>query len=143
MTCKTILAVSSKGGHYRQMIALSAAYEGHNVRYVSTDPSLTEFSVSECSRTQWWRALTNVVQLVVIMRRVRPDVVVSTGALPGLMALIVGSLFGARTVWIDSIANTDRMSLSGRLSRPFAQLWLTQWPEVSDRTGATYVGAVL
>jgi len=74
-----------------------------------------------------------------IMREVRPDVVVSTGALPGLMALIVGYVFGARTIWIDSIANTERMSLSGRLSRPFAQLWLTQWPEVSDRTGATYV----
>jgi len=55
----------------------------------------------------------------------------------------VGYFFGARTIWIDSIANTERMSLSGRLSRPFAQLWLTQWPEVSDRTGATYVGAVL
>ncbi len=143
MTSKRILAVASKGGHWRQMLALSGAYDGHEVRYVSTDPSLTEFSVSECSRTHWWRALTNVFQLMVIMRQVRPDVVVSTGALPGLMALIVGKLFGARTVWIDSIANTDRMSLSGRLSKPFAQLWLTQWPEVSDRTGATYVGAVL
>jgi len=143
MPRKCILAVASKGGHWRQMKALSKAYEGHEVRYVSTDASLTEFSVSECSRSHWWRAIGNIFQFVKIMRQVRPDVVVSTGALPGLMALIVGYFFGARTIWIDSIANTERMSLSGRLSRPFAQLWLTQWPEVSDRTGATYVGAVL
>ena len=84
-----------------------------------------------------------VLNVAEIILRVRPHVVVSTGALPGLVALIVARMFRARTIWIDSIANTEEMSLSGRLSRPFAGLWLTQWPDVSRKTGAIYAGAVL
>jgi UDP-N-acetylglucosamine:LPS N-acetylglucosamine transferase len=122
---------------------MAHAFEGHHVRYACTDPDLAEFYIGECSRTQWWRAIFVAIQVLRIIAIVRPQVVVSTGSLPGLVALIVARIFGARTIWIDSIANTSEMSLSGRLSRPFAHHWLTQWPEVSARTGATYAGAVL
>ncbi|MEM6407335.1 MAG: hypothetical protein AAF700_02840 [Pseudomonadota bacterium] len=139
----TVLAVASKGGHWRQLNVLAGAFSQYNLRFVSTDQELAEFCISDCSRTEWWRGFLVAAQMVWIILRVRPDVVVSTGALPGLVALIVARMFRVRTVWIDSIANTEEMSLSGRLSRPFAGLWLTQWPEVSRKTGAIYAGAVL
>ena len=37
----------------------------------------------------------------------RPDVVISTGAAPGFFAILFGKMFGARTIWVDSIANVD------------------------------------
>lgn len=122
---------------------MAHAFDGHSVRYACTDPDLAEFQIGECSRTEWWRAFLVACQVLRIIVVVRPHVVVSTGALPGLVALVVARLLGARTIWVDSIANTSEMSLSGRLSRPFASHWLTQWPEVSARTGAIYAGAVL
>jgi hypothetical protein len=51
-------------------------------------------------------------------------------------------MVGARTIWLDSIANSDRPSLSGTFARPFASLWLTQWKHLAD--GALrYEGALL
>lgn len=142
-TTKRVLAVASMGGHWRQLNEMTDAFEGHQVRFVSTSKELGDYCVRDCSRTQWWLGLITAAQLIWILLRVRPHVVVSTGALPGLVAIMLGRMFGARTVWIDSIANADEMSLSGRLSRPFAELWLTQWPGVSAQTGASYAGAVL
>lgn len=140
---KRVLAVASKGGHWRQLNEMTGAFDGHGVKFVSTCRQLGDYYVCDCSRTQWWLGFITAAQLIWIMIRVRPHVVVSTGALPGLVAIMLGRVIGARTVWIDSIANADEMSLSGRLSKPFAELWLTQWPGVSAQTGASYAGAVL
>ena len=83
-------------------------------------------------------------QLARLVRRERPDVVVSTGAAPGLMALAAGKLLaGSRTVWINSIANSERLSLSGRLARPVADAWLVQWPHLARPGGPEHWGAVL
>ncbi|MDA8746846.1 UDP-N-acetylglucosamine transferase subunit ALG14 [Litoreibacter sp.] len=142
-TKRRVLAVASMGGHWRQLNEMTDAFVGHDVRYVSTSKELGDYCVRDCSRTHWWLGLITAAQLIWILIRVRPHVVVSTGALPGLVAIMLGRAIGARTVWIDSIANADEMSLSGRLSRPFAELWLTQWPGVSAQTGASYAGAVL
>jgi UDP-N-acetylglucosamine:LPS N-acetylglucosamine transferase len=78
------------------------------------------------------------------LRRERPDAVVSTGAAPGLVALALAKLLvGSRTVWIDSIANSERLSLSGRLARLVADAWLTQWAHLARPGGPHYWGAVL
>ena len=65
-----------------------------------------------------------------VLLRVRPDVVISTGAAPGYFALRFGGLLGARTLWLDSIANAEELSLSGTKASRFADLTLTQWPEL-------------
>src|SRR5262245_13011805 len=41
----------------------------------------------------------------------RPDAIISTGAAPGFLALRIGRLLGAKTIWLDSIANAERLSL--------------------------------
>ena len=43
---------------------------------------------------------------------------------------------GARTIWIDSMANVDKMSMAGRLARRYSDLWLTQWPHLGVAGGS-------
>ena len=84
-----------------------------------------------------------IVRVVWVVLKERPDVVISTGAAPGVVALRVGKWIGARTVWVDSIANVEEMSLSGRRVRHFADLWLSQWPEVAKKQGCDFKGAIV
>ncbi|MFW5835879.1 MAG: UDP-N-acetylglucosamine--LPS N-acetylglucosamine transferase [bacterium] len=88
-----------------------------------------------------------VVRLAIAMRRlvrsVRPSVVITTGAAPGYFALRYGDRIGARTIWVDSIANAHQLSLSGRLVRDIADIWLTQWSDLEQQNGPYYVGSVL
>ncbi|OWK31926.1 glucuronosyltransferase [Sphingomonas mucosissima] len=96
----------------------------------------------DANRDEPMRALASMIASARLMRRVRPHVVVTTGALPGLFCLIFGRLLGARTIWIDSIAASDRPSLSGALARPFATRWYTQWEHLQS-PGRDYEGALL
>jgi hypothetical protein len=70
-------------------------------------------------------------------------VIISTGAAPGYFAVRLGRLLGAKSIWLDSIANVERVSMTGELVGPKADLWLTQWPHLALPTGPRYEGAVL
>jgi UDP-N-acetylglucosamine:LPS N-acetylglucosamine transferase len=75
--------------------------------------------------------------------RTRPDVVISTGAAPGLFGILFGRLVGARTIWIDSIANAEKLSLSGRIASRIAHIALTQWPHLAATRRPSYRGSIL
>ncbi len=96
----------------------------------------------DANRDEPMRALSSLIASARLVARLRPHVVVTTGALPGLFCLIFARLLGARTVWIDSIAASDRPSLSGAFARPFATRWYTQWEHLQS-PGRGYEGALL
>lgn len=154
-----ILAVASAGGHWVQLMRLRAAWSGCSVTYVTTDPGLKAVLqeivdrdgqtmpafrvIVEGNRWQKGRLILQLMQLLFLLLRLRPDAVISTGAAPGYFALRFGKLVGARTVWIDSVANAEEMSLSGRKVQPYADLWLTQWPHLELPEGPRFLGSVL
>jgi hypothetical protein len=102
------------------------------------------YTVSDVTRVSLPKLLVLAPQLIGILLREKPDVVVTTGSAPGLICLALAKVFSrARTVWIDSIANCERLSSSGARARWFADVWLTQWPELATPRGPQYWGAVL
>ena len=66
-----------------------------------------------------------------------------TGAAAGFLMCFWGKIFGAKVIWIDSIANVDELSMAGQMAGKFADLWLTQWPHLARADGPEYAGAVL
>jgi UDP-N-acetylglucosamine:LPS N-acetylglucosamine transferase len=83
------------------------------------------------------------MQVARLIALVRPRVVVSTGAAPGLIAIVFAKLVGARAVWVDIFGLVDRMTLSGRLVKPFADVHLVQWPHLAKPDGPHYRGSLL
>ena len=149
-TQKRILAIASAGGHWQQLMLLTPAFAHHDVRYITTLTGLAEefgvqpaYVVPDCNRNTPFRALRSVLIIAYRVITIRPDIIISTGALPGVIALACGRIIKARTIWVDSIANAEEMSASGTLARRFADLWLSQWPEVAKKAGAEYQGALL
>ena len=147
---KRILAVSSGGGHWVELIRLLPAFEGDDVIFATVDMayrgeagSARFYTVRDVTRWDRWRWAQTIVKLIWILWREKPHVVVSTGALPGYFALRLAKWFGARTIWLDSIANVDELSMSGRIIGKHADLWLTQWPHLARPEGPIYRGTVL
>jgi UDP-N-acetylglucosamine:LPS N-acetylglucosamine transferase len=147
-----ICLAGSAGGHLSQLLKIASAWSGYEVCWITTTEvvraSLGEEGnvhvVGECNRQHPVRVLRVFLRCLRILRRERPDVVISTGAAPGCMAAILGHLAGAKVIWLDSITNVNRLSLSGRLVRPFADLFLVQWPALARKyRGVEYVGAVI
>jgi UDP-N-acetylglucosamine:LPS N-acetylglucosamine transferase len=147
---KRVLAVASAGGHWIQLRRLTPAFEHHDCAYVTTSAGYRMEVTPHRYHMVCNAALSNKLGLVVLMAQVlrivwkeKPDVVISTGAAPGFFAILFGKVIGAKTIWVDSIANADALSVSGRWARYFADLWLTQWPHLAKPTGPSYKGSIL
>ena len=151
MRRREVMAVSSGGGHWVELCRIAPAFDGLDVVYVSTDPAadadlgpVAYHRIPNVTRKNPLGIFGLIRATARVVRRERPAVVITTGAAPGLVALALAKLLvGSRTVWIDSIAAGERMSLSGRLARPVADAWLTQWPHLARPGGPDHWGAVL
>jgi len=148
---REVLAVASGGGHWVELMRLAPAFAGRDVAFVSVLPELANdvpgrrfYAVADATRWDKLRLVWSALQILGVLVRERPRVIVTTGAAPGWFALWLGKrVFRARTVWLDSIANAERLSLSGERAGAVADLWLTQWPEVARAGGPEYAGSVL
>jgi hypothetical protein len=145
-----LLAVSSGGGHWVQLLRIKHAFEDCDVTFVTVHesyhtqvPHNNFYVVNDANRWDKIGLLKAARRLARIIWNERPDIVVSTGAAPGYLALRLGRILGARTVWLDSIANVEELSLSGRRIGRSADLWLTQWPHLARPEGPHYAGSVL
>lgn len=153
-----VLAIASGGGHWVQLLRLRPAFAGADVHYVTVrrgyeadldrspggiDEGRRLFVIKDATRWDKLGLVQMALQLVWILLRVRPDVVISTGAAPGYFAIRLGRLLGARTLWLDSIANVEEISMTGRLVGRHADRWLTQWPHLAAPDGPDCRGAVL
>ena len=146
---KKILAISSPGGHWTQMQRVTSAFSGHEVVYVSTlkgyAKQVSAYKYYQVKDASAWSKLSLIIlvfQLFKIIIDERPDIVISTGAAPGLFAIIISRFLGAKTIWLDSIANYKQLSLSGRLAKYFTHLHLTQWKHLAT-SKTQYSGSVL
>jgi len=99
--------------------------------------------VNDATRWNKFGVALLALRMLAIVIRIRPDVVISTGAAPGFFALKFGKLLGARTIWLDSVANVERMSMSGELAGRHADLYLTQWEQLAADGGPVFRGSVL
>lgn len=133
-----------------QLMRLRPALVGCDAAYVTVSDAYRADVAGErfhvVNDATRWNKLALVMQLMRllwIVLKERPDVVITTGAAPGFFAIRIGRLLGARTVWLDSIANAEELSLSGQKVGRYADLWLTQWPHLATAGGPRFEGAVL
>lgn len=145
-----VLAASSGGGHWEQLMLLAGAFAPHRTTYATSNPQQARYAgiaapraLPDCNLNQPLRAAWCALAALSLVLRLRPEVVVSTGAAPGFFCLMWGKLLGARCLWIDSVANAEELSLSGRLARRIADRCLTQWEHLADGDRVHYAGSVL
>ena len=148
----TLCVGASSGGHMTELMALLEHQREWPVSpsfYVSTldlsgsiaEPASNTWHIGECDRRRPLSALLVIFRSIRIIRGSRPDCIVTTGSLPLALFCLVAKLHGSKVVWIDSVSQIGRLSLSGRLIRPFADLFFVQWPELESRyPGVRYAG---
>ena len=151
---KSLLAVSSSGGHWMQLRRLEQVFDNYNTIYASTKSDCREgvlgsrfMKIVDVNR---WKKIDipyACLHMLYVILRVKPDVILTTGALPGLLAIVLGRVTGSQCIWVDSIANSEELSMSGKVAGKFAHLWLTQWEHLagdsSDKSKPEYAGKIL
>jgi beta-1,4-N-acetylglucosaminyltransferase len=144
-----ICLVCSHGGHLTELLEIMEAFEGYETFFVTYDCVRTQqlenrYLLSNIG-TNPLRMAIAVPRIWRILRREKPDVIVSTGAEIAIPAFYLAKLMGIKTVFIEAWTRVYRPTGTGRLVYPVADVFLVQWEELLDRYGAKarYEGAVL
>lgn len=146
---KKVLAVASGGGHWVQLLRLRKAFIGTEVAFMTTNPEYQSevseklYIVKDANLNKKFHLMLMFIQVLWILVRFRPDVIVTTGAAPGFAAIMLGKILGAKTIWLDSIANGEELSASGKRAKKWADQWLTQWEHLATEKGPYFKGKVL
>jgi beta-1,4-N-acetylglucosaminyltransferase len=136
-----LLLVASSGGHLAELHSLGEFWRAHERTWVSFPTSDAKYLLAD-ERTVWAhhptnRHLGNLWRNFGLARRVlaeeRPDLVLSTGAGVAVPFLAIARRRGIRTVYLESIARIDRLSLTGRIVYPFVDRFWVQWEELAAR----------
>jgi UDP-N-acetylglucosamine:LPS N-acetylglucosamine transferase len=134
-----------------QMFCLRPAWEGLQRTWITLEAPDADYLLRE-ERTVLGRGPTNrslralLANLALawrVVRAERPDVILSTGAALAVPFFLVGKLFGARLVFVESLTRIESLSLAGRLVYPLADAFYVQWPEATRRKRARFVGRLL
>jgi beta-1,4-N-acetylglucosaminyltransferase len=148
-----------EGGHTKQCLRLVELMGTDDYRYsyvvVAEDP-VTESKLSTpgyfyrvtrpgSTKTSLLRRVVAlpvcIFQSAVAVFRSRPDAVVSTGPGVAVPVCMFARLLGARIIFVESFSRVHRLSLTGRLMRPLADLYFVQWEELQPSAPrAVYAG---
>lgn len=76
-----------------------------------------------------------------ILRRSRPDALLTSGPALAVPFAIWARLLGVCVIFVETGSRVRQLSLTGRLMRPLAHLFFVQWPSLQQRHAkAMYAG---
>ena len=74
--------------------------------------------------------IINTYRAIKILRKERPDLIVTSGAAPAIPFFWIGKLMKAKTVYIEVFDRIDKSTISGRLCYPMSDKIIVQWEEM-------------
>ncbi|MDI1465133.1 UDP-N-acetylglucosamine--LPS N-acetylglucosamine transferase [Catellatospora sp. KI3] len=147
-----VLLVGSSGGHLAQLYALQPWWTDRARTWVTfPTPDAHSLLAEENVVYAHYPTTRNIPNLVRnfflafgVMRRTRPDAVVTTGAGVALPFFVLAKLRRIPTVYIEVYDRLETRTLTARLCRPFTTRMLVQFSQqLSLYKGATLVGPLL
>ncbi len=127
-----ICLLSSAGGHLRQLLQLGPIVRDHDYFIVINDPKpagldlpVRKYVIARSQRD--WKFVVNLVEAIRILRRERPQVIISAG--PGCIVpfAIIGRVLGCKVIYIETASAVYQPTLTGRIMYYLADLFIYQW----------------
>jgi nitroreductase len=144
-----VMLVSSSGGVLLDVLALRPWWADHEVSWAAVRAADTEAALSgqevtwvpEVGARQPIQVLAGLVRALRMIRRQRPDVIVSAGSGAAVPFFLAARLSRTACVWIDTLNLTHRRGLAARLCARLAGGVLVQQPGLAERyPHALYLG---
>lgn len=132
-----ICFITSSGGHLTHLIQLKRWWEDKERFWVTFDKEDARSILKE--EKKYWcyfptnRNIKNLVKntflAMKILKKERPDVIISTGAAPAIPFFYLGKLFGSKVIYIEVYDRIDKPTITGKLVYPISDLFIIQWEE--------------
>lgn len=141
---KKVLFIASTGGHLSELMQLKPLFSKYNY-YIITEKDKSTLALKKLynnkisylkygTRKNYFKYpfifLFNCFKSIYLYIKVRPKYIVTTGTHTAVPMCYLGKLFGCKIVFIETFANRNTKTLSGKLVYPISNLFIVQWEEM-------------
>lgn len=133
-----ICLVGSSGGHLSHLYMLKPLWEDKDRFWVTFD-KLDANSLLKDERKYYCyhptnRNIKNLIKntflAIKILKKEKPDIIISSGAAVAVPFFYLGKLRGAKTIYIEVFDRIDKSTLTGKLVYPVTDKFIVQWEEM-------------
>ncbi|ELK48566.1 UNVERIFIED_CONTAM: polysaccharide biosynthesis protein [Halobacillus marinus] len=133
--------VSSTGGHFSELMQLVSDVSAYDCFIVTEQNKISDAMDSDIhvhfleqqERRKWsfFRVfMTNIYRSIQILRKEKPDVIISTGAGATVPLCLFAKWSGRKVIYIESFANITAPTMTGRILYRFSDKFYIQWEEL-------------
>lgn len=138
---KKVLFISSMGGHLTELLQLKSIFKEYDYKIV-TEKHKSTHNLKSKYKSKINYLLTgnkdhmlryifvmpiNIIKSLIIFLKFRPNVIVTTGAHTCVPMCYIAKFFRKKVIYIESFANIETKTLTGRLIYPIADIFIVQW----------------
>lgn len=141
---KKVLFISSTGGHLNELLQLSPLFEKYDYTIITEKDKLSEnlkekykdkiYYLPYGTRSHLLKYIFIyfylILKTIVLYFKIHPKVIVTTGTHTAGPMCYLGKLFGSKIIYIETFANINKKTATGRLVYPIADLFIVQWEEM-------------
>lgn len=135
-----ICFVGSSGGHLTHLYMLKPFWKDYERIWATFDKEDAKslllgekiYPVYYPSNRSLKALLINSYRAIKILKKERPNLIISSGAAPAIPFFWIGKLFGAKTIYIEVFDRIDKPTIAGKLCYPVTDKFIVQWEEMKQ-----------
>lgn len=135
-----VCLVGSSGGHLTHLYMLKPFWQNKDRFWVTFDKAdarslLEGEKMYPCyyPTNRSFKALVkNTVIAWKVLRKEKPDLIISSGAAVAVPFFYLGKLFGAKTIYIEVFDRIDASTVTGKLVYRVADKFIVEWEEMKQ-----------
>ena len=144
MDKKKVLFISSTGGHLNELLQLEPLFEKYNYNIITEKDKSTEYLKEKYKKRIYYLPYGTRSKLfsyifiyfylclksIYLYFKIKPKVIVTTGTHTVGPICCLGKLLGCKIIYIETYANRNKKTATGRIIYHFADLFIVQWEEM-------------
>lgn len=138
---KKVMFISSTGGHLTELLELKKLFNKYDYHIV-TEKTKSNIQLKEVYKDRInylmygtkkdmlvypIKLLLNCFISLYYFLKVRPDVIITTGSHTAGPMCCIGKICRKKIIYIETFANINSKTITGRLVYKFADLFIVQW----------------
>ncbi|WP_288478669.1 PssD/Cps14F family polysaccharide biosynthesis glycosyltransferase [uncultured Clostridium sp.] len=154
---KKVLFISSTGGHLSELMELKPLFSKYDYHIITekTDTTIKlkdkykgkinylVYGARNYMFSYLFKFSYNIIKSLILYAKIRPDVIVTTGAHTAVPMCYIGKFFKKKIIFIETFARVNSTSMSGRMINKIADVFIVQHPEMEKvYEKAVYKGAL-
>ncbi len=141
---KKVLFISSTGGHFNELMQLRPLFLKYDYHIITekdkTNEYLKDIYIDRISYVPYgtrsklfsyiFKYFYIIIKSIYLFIRIKPKYIVTTGTHTAGPICYFGKLLGCKIIYIETFANRNTRTATGRLIYPIADLFIVQWKEM-------------